>query len=112
MACHCGGAGLPCPACNQIERWGRKCRLDPGDHPSGWPEALMPFLKDMKTWRERLGRSGLRSFTDAGGHFWLEQNAAKASNWAKLAREGREIVWEFERPGGRYTGRILIDSEV
>ncbi len=72
----------------------------------------MPSLEDMKTWRDRLGRSGLRSFTDAEGHFWLEQNRAKASRWAKLAREGHEVAWEFENPGGGYTGRILIDGEV
>jgi hypothetical protein len=35
-----------------------------------------PKLKDMTTWTDRLGHSGLRSFTDAEGHFWLEQNAA------------------------------------
>jgi hypothetical protein len=39
-------------------------------------------LKDMKTWTDRLGHSGLRSFTDADGHLWLEQNPAKASEWA------------------------------
>ena len=70
----------------------------------------MPSLEDMKTWR--LGRSGLRSFTDAEGHLCLEQNRAKASKWAKLAREGHEVAWEFENPGGGYPGRILIDCEV
>jgi hypothetical protein len=72
----------------------------------------MPSLEDMKTWRDRLGRSGLRSFTDAEGHLWLEQNSAKASRWAKLAREGHEVAWEFEKPGGGYTGRILIDGQI
>ena len=72
----------------------------------------MPSLDDMKTWRDRLGHSGLRSFTDAEGHLWLEQNPAKASKWAKLAREGHEVAWEFEKPGGGYTGRILIDGEI
>ena len=72
----------------------------------------MPSLKDMKTWRDRLGRSGLRSFTDAEGHFWLEQNPAKASKWAKLAREGHDVAWEFEKPGGGYTGRMLIDGQI
>jgi hypothetical protein len=72
----------------------------------------MPSLEDMKTWRDRLGHSGLRSFTDSEGHLWLEQNPAKASRWAKLAREGHEVAWEFEKPGGGYTGRILIDGEI
>jgi hypothetical protein len=26
------------------------------------------------------------------GHFWLEQNSAKASKWAKLARQGHDIL--------------------
>ena len=47
----------------------------------------MPSFKDMKSWRDRLGHSGLRSFTDSKGYLWVEQNAAKASKWAKLARE-------------------------
>jgi len=72
----------------------------------------MPELKSMKTWSEHLGHSRLRSFTDKQGHFWLEQNASKASKWAKLAREGHEVAWEFENPGGSYTGRMLIDGEI
>ena len=38
--------------------------------------------------------------------------SAKASKWAKLARKGHDIAWEFEKPGGGYTGRILIDGEI
>jgi hypothetical protein len=72
----------------------------------------MPELKNMKTWSEHLGHSRLRSFTDEKGHFWLEQNASKASKWAKLAREGHEVAWEFDNPGGSYTGRLLIDGEI
>jgi hypothetical protein len=72
----------------------------------------MPKLKDMKSWTEKLGHSKLRSFTDAEGHFWLEQNAAKASKWAKLARQGHDIAWEFDGHGGAYTGRMLIDGEI
>ena len=69
-------------------------------------------LKDMKRWTDRLGHTGLRSFTDADGHLWLEQNRAKASKWAKLARKGHDIAWEFEKPGGGYTGRMLIDGAI
>jgi len=69
-------------------------------------------LKDMATWTDQLGRSGLRSFTDAEGHFWLEQNAAKASKWAKLARQGHDVAWEFDKLGGAYTGRMLVDGEI
>jgi hypothetical protein len=72
----------------------------------------MPELKNIKTWSEHLGHSRLRSFTDEEGHFWLEQNASKDSKWAKLAREGHEVAWEFENPGGSYTGRLLIDGEI
>ncbi len=69
-------------------------------------------LKDMKTWADRLGHTGLRSFTDADGHLWVEQNRTKASKWAKLAWKGHDIAWEFEKPGGGYTGRMLIDGAI
>jgi hypothetical protein len=72
----------------------------------------MPALHNMKTWTDRLGHSKLRSFTDEQGRFWLEQNPDKASKWAKLARKGHEIAWEFSGPGGDYTGRMLIDGEI
>jgi hypothetical protein len=72
----------------------------------------MPEFKDMKTWKEHLGHSRLRSFTDGQGHLWLEQNAEKRSKWARLAREGHDVAWEFESPGGSYTGRMLIDGEI
>lgn len=72
----------------------------------------MPDLADIRTWTERLGRSKLRSFTDREGHYWLEQNAGKTSKWAKFAREGHQVAWEFDSPGGAYTGRLLIDGEV
>jgi hypothetical protein len=71
----------------------------------------MANLKDMTTWTDHLGRSGLRSFTDEEGHFWLEQNSAKTSKWAKLARQGHNVAWEFAGPGRAYTGRMLIDGE-
>jgi hypothetical protein len=66
----------------------------------------------MKSWTDRLGRTKLRTFTDESGHFWLEQNPAKGTKWAKLARQGHDVAWEFDSPGGRYTGRLLIDGEV
>jgi len=72
----------------------------------------MPDFRDIKSWTEVLGHSGLRTYTDKHHHFWLEQNTAKKSKWAKLAREGHEIAWEFDNPGGAYTGRLLIDGEV
>jgi hypothetical protein len=72
----------------------------------------LPELKNMKSWTEHLGHSPLRSFTDEDGHFWLEQNAEKKSKWAKLAREGHNVAWEFDGPRGEYTGRMLIDGEI
>jgi hypothetical protein len=52
----------------------------------------LPELKNMKSWTEHLGHSGLRSFTDKDGHLWLEQNAEKRSKWAKLARAGHDVA--------------------
>jgi len=69
-------------------------------------------LKDMGTWTERLGHSELRTLTDEEGHFWLEQNTAKASKWAKFARSGHDVAWEFVSPGGAYSGRMLVDGEI
>ena len=73
---------------------------------------LMAEFTDIKTWTERLGRSRLRMFRGEQGRFWLEQNSAKASKWAKLARERHQVAWEFESPAGAYTGRVLIDGVV
>jgi len=73
---------------------------------------VVPKLKDMKTQTDRLGRASLRSFTDDEGHFWLEQNPNKRSKQAKLAREEHHMAWEFEGPGGGYTGRMLIDGQI
>jgi hypothetical protein len=73
---------------------------------------MQNVFTDLKTWTERLGHSKLRTYTDQNGRFWLEQNANKASKWAKLARAGHEIAWEFDSPGGAYTGRMLIDGEI
>ena len=72
----------------------------------------MAIFSDMTTWKKPLGHTRFRSFTDKHGHFWLEQNPAKKSKWAKLARDGHELAWEFASPGGSYTGRLLIDGEI
>ena len=69
-------------------------------------------LKDMSTWTELIGHAQLRSFVDDDGRFWLEQNAAKKTKWAKLARDGHDVAWEFSGRGGSYTGRMLIDGEI
>ena len=72
----------------------------------------MPVLTDIQTWTERLGHSRLRTFTSEDNRFWMEQNSSKRSRWAKLAREGHAVAWEFDSPGGSYTGRLLIDGHI
>jgi hypothetical protein len=74
--------------------------------------AAKPTFKDISTWTEHLGHSRLRSFRGADGSFWLEQNASKPSKWGKFARSGHAVAWEFDSPGGSYTGRLLIDGEI
>jgi hypothetical protein len=73
----------------------------------------MATFADMKTWTYWRGRTRLRTFTDKDNMFWLEQNPAKKkSKWAKLARKGHEVAWEFDKPGGGYTGRLLIAGTI
>jgi hypothetical protein len=88
---------------------GNACPRD-GARPA--PHRSVAKLKNMSTWTDRLGSTNLRTFTDAKGHFWLEQNPAKRSKWGKLARQGHEMAWEFARSHGEYTGRMLIDGEI
>jgi len=45
-----------------------------------------PAFEDMKTWTDRVGHTSRRSFTDEHNKFWLEQNPAKNTKWARLAR--------------------------
>jgi hypothetical protein len=97
------------PGSPVIDRFGRGMFCT---RPSSGTMGAVPAFRDMKTWTEHLGRSRLRSFTDGEGHLWLEQNAEKRSKWARLAREGHDVAWEFDRPGGSYTGRMLIDGEI
>ena len=72
---------------------------------------MPPKLTDMSTWSARTGHDRLRSFTDEDGNLWLEQNPAKRTKWAKLARDGQAIAWEFAKEGG-YSGRMLVDGEI
>ena len=74
-------------------------------------EDVTPKLTDMSTWTGRTGHDQLRSYVTEDGSFWLEQNAHKTSKWARLAREGHDIAWEFGA-NRRYTGRMLIDGNV
>jgi hypothetical protein len=72
-----------------------------------------PIASDQSTtWTELIGHAQLRYFVDDDGHFWLEQNAAKKTKWAKLPRDGHDVAWGFCGRGGSYTGRMLIDGEL
>jgi hypothetical protein len=76
------------------------------------PTPERPTLTDVRSWTDRLGRSRLKTFTEEDGRFWLEQNDNKRSRWGKLAREGHQVAWQFDKPGGSYTGNILVDGEI
>jgi hypothetical protein len=52
---------------------------------------------------DRTPRSKLRLF-NIEGYTFLEQNPRKSSHWAKLAREGRRIMWVMS--GRRYLGQV------
>jgi hypothetical protein len=65
----------------------------------------------MSTWTGRSSHAKPRSFIDADGNFWLEQNTAKRSKWAKFAREGHDVDREFA-PAGGYSGRMLIGGSI
>jgi hypothetical protein len=72
---------------------------------------MAPKLTDMLTWNGRTGQDGLRSFSDEDGNFWLEQNPSKTSQWAKFAKKGHDVAWEFGA-NRRYTGRMLVDGDI
>jgi hypothetical protein len=74
--------------------------------------ADMANLTDVNSWTDRLSHTKLRTFTDPDAHFWLEQNPAKVSKWAEMAREGHAIAWEIAGAGGSYTGRMLINGDI
>ncbi|MHA1298488.1 MAG: hypothetical protein ACTSO9_03495 [Candidatus Helarchaeota archaeon] len=44
-------------------------------------------------------------YVDIDEFRFIEQNPSKSSNWAKMAREGKKIVWVFKH--GSYYARIL-----
>jgi len=72
---------------------------------------MPPTLADMSSWTDRTGHGRLRSFKADDGGFWIEQNPTKRTEWAKLAREGHSVAWEFAEGGG-YSGRMLVDGEI
>jgi hypothetical protein len=70
-----------------------------------------PTLADMSSWTDRTGHERLRAFKADDGCHWVEQNPSKRTTWAKLAREGHSVAWEFAEGGG-YSGRMLVDGEI
>jgi hypothetical protein len=57
----------------------------------------------------RFKRSGLRYVELGGEAVLVEQNPAKASEWAEHARAGRRVAWVLR--DGEYLARVL-DGEV
>ncbi len=72
---------------------------------------MAPKLTDMSTWTGRTSQDGLRSFAEEDGNFWLEQNSSKTSKWAKFAKKGHDVAWEFGT-NHRYAGRMLVDGVI
>jgi len=54
-------------------------------------------IKDFKSKKLR--------YVDLYGFRFIEQNPAKASKWAQMAREGTKIMWVFR--GRSYYARVL-----
>jgi hypothetical protein len=72
---------------------------------------MQNVFTDMKTWTDRLGRSKLRTFTDEHNRYWIEQNANKASKWAKLAREGTRLRGSSTALAGRTPAACLSTAK-
>ena len=51
-----------------------------------------------------LSKTGLHA-ADIGDCRFIEQNQAKSSQWARMAREGSKIVWVFRK--GKYYARVV-----
>jgi len=51
-------------------------------------------------------RKGLR-FYEIDGYSYLEQNPDTGSNWAKMAKEGHQIMWVMK--GRRYLAQVRDD---
>lgn len=58
---------------------------------------------------KRFSRSGVRYVELGGDAVLIEQNPAKRSEWAELARQGRRVAWLLR--DGEYLARV-VDGEV
>jgi len=61
------------------------------------------MIEGEEYYMERTPRANLRFFKIEGYSF-LEQNPGTSSNWAKMAREGSQIMWVMK--GRRYIGQV------
>ncbi|NVM52192.1 MAG: toll/interleukin-1 receptor domain-containing protein [Candidatus Helarchaeota archaeon] len=75
-------------------------------------EAIFSNRSDIKlegnTYPIRKFKSKRLKYVDLYGYRFIEQNPNKTSRWAKMAREGKKILWVFR--GRTYYARI-IDGE-
>ena len=60
-------------------------------------------LDDYTYHKDYTSRTGLRLFK-IEGHNYLEQNPETGSKWAKMAREGHQIMWVLK--GRRYLAQV------
>lgn len=58
---------------------------------------------------KRFARSGLRHVPLPSNAVLVEQNPKKQSEWAELARKGRQVAWVMR--DGEYLARV-VDGEV
>jgi hypothetical protein len=65
-------------------------------------------IQDVECPVEKLKSSGLRFVRFGGEYQVLEQNKAKPSAWAKMAKAGHQVAWLFK--DGKYYARI-VDGE-
>jgi hypothetical protein len=64
-------------------------------------------IQDVEYPIEKLKSTGLR-FVKFGEYQVLEQNKAKPSQWAKMAKAGHQVAWLFKE--GKYFARIVDDE--
>ena len=84
---------------------------DGGDRMPSPGRVLVAFEKLFGGGRgvRRFARSRLRYVELEGGTVLVEQNPAKQTAWAEMARRGRRVAWLMR--DGRYLARV-IDGEL
>jgi len=72
----------------------------------------MPTLKDMNTWTDRNGALSVAGVYRRRRPSLARAESGEAVELGEVAREGHEVAWEYDGPGGAYTGRMLINGEI